>query len=264
MSTVAGMDPRVRARRIAVARSEGRRRFRRLLALGTATVLVAALILASRSPLLDVDHVAVAGAAHSGDAQVRARAAIASGRAMTSVDLDAAATRVEALPWVGTAQVTRRWPGTVRVSVTERTPVGVAGRGAGAVVVDRDGRILGAATAADAELPLVGPDPVAGPGGWIPEHRRPVAALLADLPSSIRPSVAEATIDDRGLVVILDTGIRVHLGDRSRLRAKTEAIGVLLADADAATIATIDVAVPGAPALTRRAVPLTTDEVGGA
>jgi cell division protein FtsQ len=170
---------------------------------------------------------------------------------MTSVDLDAVEARVEALPWVADATVSRRWPGTVVVRVRERTAVAVAGVGSGAVVVDRHGIVLGPATAAD-RLPLAGPDAVAGPGERVPADKRRVVAMLAVLPSRLRAEVAQGTVGADGLGLVLRDGIVVNLGDPSRIETKADVITVLLAKADRATIATLDVAVADAPAITRQ------------
>lgn len=269
------MDPRVRARRIEVARRTGRRRFRRALVLALVVSALGAAVAITRSSLLDVDTIEVRGADRTGDDAVRQVAGIDRGRAMTSVDLDRAADRVEALPWIDSTSVRRRWPGAIQVEVTERRAVARAGDGPGAVLVDAEARILGAVGAGDADLPLAGPDPVEGLGSLLPPVRRPVVALLATLPDSLRAEVAEGTTETSGLGLVLHDGITVHLGDATRLRAKSDAVAVLLAEADRPTIATIDVAVPGAPALTRRPTetrdapsapdaPLTNDEAGGA
>ncbi|QXC62268.1 FtsQ-type POTRA domain-containing protein [Aquihabitans sp. G128] len=249
------IDPRLAARRAEVARDRGRRRLRRLLALAVVTVLVLAAVGLTRSTALDVDHVRVAGATHSGADTVRTRAGIPTGRAMTSVDLGAATRRIEELPWVADATVVRHWPGTVAIDVTERVAVAVAGDGPGAVLVDRDGRILGSATGGSLGLPTAGPDPIEGPGSFLPAARRPLVALLADLPVPLRSQVDRGLLVEGGYGLLLDDGIRVDLGGATRLRAKSEAVLGLLQQADRRTLATIDVTVPGAAALTRKKGP---------
>lgn len=244
------MDPRLRARRVEVARDKGRRRLRHMAALAVVAALVIGAVFATRSPLLDVDAVRVTGSRHAGVGATLEAAGIAPGRAMTSVDLVAVASRVERLPWVARADVTRQWPGTVRVQVTERTAVAVAGEGPGSLLVDRDGRILGPPTAGEA-WPTTGPVPAQGPGGELSPPRRSVVRMLADLPPALRSEVARGVVTAGGLGVVLHDGIRVRLGDSSRLRAKSAAVEVLLAEADRSTIVTIDVAVPDAAALTR-------------
>jgi len=256
------MDPRLQARRVEVARDQSRRRRHVIVALAMATALVLIGLVVARSRLLDVDTVRVTGAVRSGPDVVRAVAAVAPGRPMTSVDLDAVEARVEALPWVAQATVTRRWPGTIDVRVGERTPVAVVGRGSDVVVVDRDGAVLGPALGTD-RLPLVGPDPVLDPGERLPAGQRRIVAMLAELPADLRDDVARGTVSGDGLGLVLRDGIEVDLGDPTRIGAKADAVTVLLAKADRTTIATLDVTVAGAPAVTRRA-PLTVDEPGGA
>src|SRR4051812_31048214 len=70
METRLRIDPRIRERRIAVKRDEGRRRLRVLIgAVSTATVIGGALA-ATHSALLDVDHVKVEGAARTASADI--------------------------------------------------------------------------------------------------------------------------------------------------------------------------------------------------
>lgn len=244
------MDPRLRARRIEVERDRGRRRLRRLVALAVVTAVVVLGIAVARSPLLDVDTVVVDDARATGDDVVRRAAGIERGRAMTSVDLGAAEARVEDLPWIAAATVTREWPGTVRVQVTERTAVAVAGRGSAAVLVDRDARILGPAGDVD-DLPVASRAVPGEPGERLAADDRPVVALLARLPDDLLAQVDRGRVDGEGLGLVLRDGIEVHLGDGTRVRAKSAAVLVLLEQADRPTIATIDVSVPGPAALTR-------------
>ena len=64
-------------------------------------------------------------------ADVAAAAGVQHGDRMTGVDTGEVAARVEAMPWVRTASVSREWPSTVRVTVTERRPVAVVGGASG-------------------------------------------------------------------------------------------------------------------------------------
>jgi cell division protein FtsQ len=259
------MDPRLRARRIEVARSQGRRRRRRIVALALVTVLVLAAVGLSRSVLLDVDVLTVAGATRTGEATVRDVAGIRRGRAMTSIDPDAVEARLEARPWVADASVRRKWPGTVRIEVRERVPAAIVDAGASATVVDGEGRLLGPATAADADLPSAGPSSGAEVGERLPAARRRLVAVLAALPAELRAEVERGTIGADGLGLLLDDGVEVRLGDPTRLQAKADAALVLLAEADRATMAVVDVSVDGTAAVTRTEDPaLTPSEPGGA
>jgi cell division protein FtsQ len=243
------IDPRVQARRVEVARDQGRRRRRRLLAALGVVVVVGGAFAVTQSPLLDVDEVAVAGADRSGVPAVQRAAGIVPGRPLVSVDEAAAVARVEALPWVADAEVTSHWPHTVRIRVTEREAVAVAGRGPGAVLVDRTGQVLGPAVAS--ELPVVLTASVPAAGQRLAAQSRGAVAVVAALPPVLADQVATVERQKNSLVVTLDDGIEVELGDRTRLQAKSDAALALLEQAGRATIATIDVSVPGTAALTR-------------
>lgn len=243
------IDPRVQARRVEVARHQGRRRRRRLVAALAVVVIVAGAFAVTQSALLAVDRVVVAGADRSGAPAVQSAAGIVPGRPLVSVDEPAAEARVEALPWVAGAEVTSHWPRTVRIRVTERRPVAVAGEGPTAVLVDRTGQVLG--PAAGAELPVVVTASRPEPGRRLTPQARGAVAVVAALPRALAGQVATVERHTSSLLVTLDDGIEVELGDATRIRAKSEAALALLEQAGRATIATIDVSVPGTAALTR-------------
>ena len=85
-------------------------------------------------PTVDVDRVEVRGAQHTSVAAVTdATGLVSQGHAMISVDRFALAHRVQRLPWVGTAPVTRPWPNPRPVPTTPPAPRGappVPGRAA--------------------------------------------------------------------------------------------------------------------------------------
>lgn len=252
----AGIDPRLNARRIEVARAQGRKRLRRLGVLMVITALVLGGVAVTRSSLLDVDRVTVAGADNSGRDSVLDAAAIPAGEAMVSVDVQKVEARVEQLPWVAEASVSRSWPGTVDIEVTERTAVAVAGDGASAVLVDDEGRILGPAHGRRS-LPAIGVAAPGEPGTFLTDEARELVDVVSALPPDLLAEVDTATSEGEAPVLVLSDGIEVRLGDSTRLRSKAEAATALLDQADRPTIATIDVSVPSAAALTR-------DDPGGA
>ena len=117
------IDPRIRERRIEVKREAGRKRLRVLLGAIVAFVAVGTVYLTVESPLLDVDHVRVTGVQHLDSATVASAAGVQIGAPLLRVDTGAVAARVERLPWVASATVSRALPGTLRITVTERVPV---------------------------------------------------------------------------------------------------------------------------------------------
>jgi cell division septal protein FtsQ len=127
--------------------------------------------------------------------------------------------------------------------------VAVVGTGDGAVLVDADGLVLAAAPEG-AALPTV-PGAAAPAGSSVADRQRQAVAVVARLPDGLAAEVAQAHRTRVGVVLELQDGIEVRWGDASGGEAKAESLAVLLAQADRATIATIDVTVPRAATLTR-------------
>lgn len=243
----ARIDPRLRDRRVAVKREAGRRRLNRLLMVLGALGVVGLVVALSFSALTDVDHVEVEGATHTDTAAVRAAAGLA-GASMMWLDPDAAATRVQALPWVDTATIRRGWPGTVHVVVKERTAVAWIALGASVALVDGTGRVLGTQPADAVGRPrveLTGTATVPSPGKTLASaNAADVAARLTE-PLSTRAVVVQA----EPLVVFLDDGTEVRLGDSRSIPEKIEAADAVLAARGDAPFRYIDVRVPTAPAV---------------
>jgi cell division protein FtsQ len=101
------------------------------------------------------DEVRVEGARTIGAAEVRKVAAVPVDVPLAQVDTAAIAARVRALPAVEEVRVTRSWPGTVTVVVTERTGVAVLARGRQFVLVDAGGVPFRTVAARPSALPLV-------------------------------------------------------------------------------------------------------------
>lgn len=258
------IDPRIRARRIAVQRDEGRKRLRRLV-LGTGGVVIAVGLWGlTRTPLLDVDHVRVAGAHRSGAAAVAAAAGIEAGDALLTTDVGAAAERIAALPWVQTVDVSRKWPGTVEIAVVERqaaaaVPAKVAGgEPARWILVDASGRQLEVVPdpgpgVLRIEVPPVSPETGAllGKGAdAVLELASGRPAALQDRLLAMRPApggAVEATVR-----LPNDLLATVRFGRPTQASVKWLALLTVLEGAEPAGLQVIDVRVPSAPALTRR------------
>lgn len=244
-------DPRMRARRVDVARSRGRRRMRRIKGVLAAICAVVWALVALRSPLLDVDRVHVVGTERVPEAEVRrAAATTATGTPMVEVDLGRAREGVAALPWVDEVRVTRMWPGSIRIVVSERHEVATVEHEDGWALLDAEGRVL-AVVDARPDLPALPGERTAAPGRTLGADDRRALAVLADLPSALRAAV-EATDDGPdGLELVLDDGYRVVLGDGTDLAAKAEAAEAVRQHAgDGGEACRIDVRVPTAPVLT--------------
>jgi cell division protein FtsQ len=264
------VDPRLRARRREVLRSEGRRRLRRLgVVAGVAGAGLAGWLLAL-SPLLDVDQVVVRGAQRSGPELVREVTGVLPGQAMVTLRLDQAAADVEELPWVATATVERRWPGTVTVSVTERRPVAAvavpaagSGRDLAAgpswILVDDQGRQLAVVSSPEPELGSIeGGDEEPRPGNQVGPVTAGALQLLVELRAAVPSEPARVVVTpDGSLQAVVGDGNgaewQVRFGAPVRLADKVLALRTLVergALAGAAAGVVVDVRVPEAPVLT--------------
>ncbi len=250
------VDPRFRERRIAVRKDAGRRRLKRLLVLVGLAVTALAAVIVLRSPVLDVDEVAITGAARTGDAQVHEVAGIDVGAPLLLVDLGAASQAIEALPWVAEAEVTRELPGIIEVQIREREPVAVVSGSGRAVLVDGTGQVLADAPPADPSDPSAPFVHVVAPAAP-PAVGRVVDRDLAtaiDLAGRLRvnPAGAVAAVHlEPALRLQLVTGAVVELGDASGIDAKIEAFRTVHARVDATCLEAIDLTVPTHPVVTR-------------
>jgi len=258
MSAVApprpSLDPRLRARRAAVAREAGRRRLHRLVALGA--VLGALLVVAgvSRSPLVAVHHVRIAGAQQTEPAGLSAAIGPVQGRPIYAVDTGAIRRRLEALPWVKTARVERSWPQTITVTVGERTAVAVARAADGSErLVDADARVLATTARPPPDMvEIVGPSPPGDPGTVLGAGARDALAVVDALPLTLagRITQAEWTGDGQVRLALAPYG-RVLVGTPTQLPQKLLALTTLLGRVKPEEVGEIDLRAPDAPALRR-------------
>ena len=256
-ATVA-LDPRFRRRRIEVRRQEGRRRLVVIAGiLGVAGTAVVGWV-ALRSPLLDVDAVRVTGAVRTPVAEVVAAAGVRPGQALVDVDPDAAASAAARLPWVLRARVTRDWPGSVSIQVTEREAVAVARVDDRTwALVDVDSRVLASVAEPPPGLPTVsGTAPVGPPGTRLGPAWAPLLEVATAAPRPLLgrlQAVAEA--EDGGVELRLAPDGIVRFGPPEQVEEKFTAIATVLAQVDTENLAVLDVRIPRAPVLTRREAP---------
>jgi cell division protein FtsQ len=90
-----------------------------------------------------IDQVNLSGQHFAGDGDIFDALDLRNVRTFASFDSDAALKRIERVPWVASAQLTRVYPGTLDIAVRERTPAFVWVRGDTSYLVDATGRTLG-------------------------------------------------------------------------------------------------------------------------
>jgi cell division protein FtsQ len=176
------------------------------------------------SSWLAVSSVQVRGLDSIPRATVVQAAAVPAGEPLARLDTDAIEARVKALPAVADAEVTRSWPNTVTVTVTERVAVVVLTDGDRYELVDAAGVAFRTVTSRPDGLPQAR---VSGP-------RRDVtvrsvvtvsAALPADLRGRVRSIVAESP---DSITLELDGDVKVVWGSAERSDRKTEVLLALM------------------------------------
>lgn len=156
------------------------------------------------SPVFAVDRVEVVGARDEPVQEVRAVAGVRPGSSMARLDTDAIAARLSGLPRLAGVTVQRRWPSTVVLRVSERTPVAVAPGPGGPRLVDRTGFAYAPASGPTPGLPELTASQVS------PQDAGTVAAMLAlaAIPAPVRAALVAVHADGPYDVVFRLTGGR--------------------------------------------------------
>ncbi|MBS4999197.1 MAG: FtsQ-type POTRA domain-containing protein [Actinomyces sp.] len=168
---------------------------------------------------------------------VRSSIASFEGVPLTRLDTQAVARAVESNVAVRSASVSRRWPTSLRVSVTMRTGMAVEAASGGYWLVDDQG-------VAFQQVPSVGEYPLA----TLPEDRATgaadIASVLGALDEATRAQVAAVTSTGTQVNFTLRGGQTVKWGTRGDAPQKARVLATLLANVQASTY---DVSSPNHP-----------------
>lgn len=199
-----------------------RRRWIALLTVLTAATVVYFLFFTS---MLGVRSVEVIGNSAVSTERLLEAAGVPDQEPMLALDTDVVRERVEALPGVATVEVSRSWPSTVEIEVSERTPIGYYDTGEKLHLVDGNGVVYKEISKKPARLPeltlpRVAPDdPVT----------RAVTAVLAAIPRELRDRVVSAGAETPGSVKLtLADGKTVRWGDADQSDRKAKVLAALM------------------------------------
>lgn len=246
-------------RRRQVIRARVRRRRRALGLVLAAAATGWLLVVVSRSSLFGVSDVKVTGADTLEPEAVVAAAGVDLGEPVLQVDLAAIRARLEAMPRVAHATVTRVPPSGLRIDVTERRPAAAIASQGRFWLVAADGTVLEPAPSRPRGLPYlagVPSDPATLEAGYRfgadGAYRNAVSAYTSMDPQLRRQvrGVTAKTVE--GLRFTLDGGVVLIYGAAERQAAKDTAALLLLRHAKAARkeVRTVDVRAPSTPVLT--------------
>jgi cell division protein FtsQ len=218
------MDPRVRARRIAVRRAKGRKRLI-WVAIGAAilVVLVGAIAILASS-LFDVRTIDVQGAVYTDPQQLSAIVDELKGDAILLVDTRQIERQLESIAWVESARVSTQFPHRVFIDIRERKPIATfAGSDGKFRVIDRDGRVLDIVDGVPIDYMLItGANPDVERGQFAGRPFASAAQLAIALPPAVRALTESIGVDATAgnLTLQLRNDVKVQLGPAADLSTK--------------------------------------------
>lgn len=222
------MDPRMRARRIATKRAEGRRRLVVVGIVAAVVLLLVGAIAVVASPIFDVREVRVQGAVYTDADVLREVVASLEGEPVLLVDTEAAERRLSEVPWIERVSVVTDFPHTAVIDIRERRPVAVfQGSDAQFRIIDVQGRVLDVIGGRPVAYPLVtGRHPDTPRGQYAGAPYAAAGRLVLALPAEIRSLLVDMGLDSgTGLLSMQLRGagdriVEVRLGDESALDDK--------------------------------------------
>ncbi|RKT56881.1 cell division protein FtsQ/DivIB [Saccharothrix australiensis] len=193
---------------------------RRLVAVLSLLVVTGVVVAVWFTPVFGVREVQVRGTVELTPDEVRAAAGIEQGTPLARLDVEDVKGRVRAVPRVAAVELERALPGTVRLTVRERAPVGVALLGDGAHLVDATGK--------DYAI-------LAQPPAGLPELKAERGAMTAavtvlnGLPEALRREVlVVAATTGADVTLTLTAGREVRWGSSADTARKAAIVQVLM------------------------------------
>lgn len=214
--SIAGQARRNRHRR--------RRRWLRVAVPFLALVLIAAGVwVVGFSAALSVQRVQVTGLDDLGHQRIVRAARVPMRRPLARLDVGAIEQRVTDIKRVESAKVTRSWPNTVKIAVTERKPLYRVKRDDHLLLVDHAGIAFPAAAKQDKKLPRATVDPTQS------DLLSDLGTVTAALPKSLRGKIRQVDAGSRDTVELkLTKGRTVIWGNASESELKAKVTAGLL------------------------------------
>lgn len=249
------MDRRVRERRRLVNREHGRRRAGLIFLCVLAVVAVALFLWLRSSAVFAVEEVSAPVTHHITQEQIADAVSAVRGVSLLKVSTGAIEKTLEALPYVRSIHVYRRFPNRLEIRLQEYEPVARVRAGDGKVwLVANDGRLLEKTGAQGASpLPLIIPaerfaGQAAATAPLIVVATLPVALLLQTSEvASILPPVEQVSVSSGGDVVVhLQGGTQLRLGAPTDLKQKMMVAAKIIQDylRDGKTLEYVDASAP--------------------
>ncbi len=186
-----GIEPRMRERRAAVKRAQGRKRLKWLVAAFVLVIVAVAVLATFGSSLFAIkaDQVTVTGNVYTDPERLQAVIDDLVGTPVLVADTQQAERDLEAIPWVDEAKVTTHFPHAAQIDIRERQAMATyQGPDGKFRVLDREGRVLDVLEKYPfAYVLITGPDPVdLEPSEFAPQGYQGAAELAKNLTGTVR------------------------------------------------------------------------------
>lgn len=242
------MEPRVAERRRSVSEDRARRRLRWILATIVTIAVIAFGFWMVRSPFLSVSSIDVFGAVRSNPAEALSGLGMGVGTPTIDVDGGAIERAIEADPWIASAEVSVRWPGSITITVTEHDPVAPVRTGSGWMLVSLASTVLEPAPSPPGDSAVIDID--LGPVSVGDVIENPMVRGAVSFIAALRPDLVAGAVlysEGDGLYATV-AGHSVRLGRPVDLATKATVLAVLI-DKGLDEGATIDLIAPLRPAV---------------
>ncbi len=218
------IDPRVRARRIAVRRAKGKKRLIWVAIAAAILLVLVGAVAVLASSLFDVRTIDVQGAVYTNPQQLSSIVDGMRGEAILLVDTRSVERQLENIAWVESARVSTQFPHRVFIDIRERKPIATfAGSDGKFRVIDRDGRVLDVVDGVPIDYMLItGANPDVERGQFAGRPFASAAQLAIALPSEIRALTRSIGVDATAGDLTLQLGekVEVQLGPAADMSAK--------------------------------------------
>lgn len=205
----------------------------------TGRTIVARVWTAGSRQGLALENVEVVGRQRQSAASILAALGVRRGMPMLEIDLAAARARLQALPWIRSADVERQLPDTLFIRLIEREPFAFWQRNGALSLIDRDGTVIPTDTLAQyaPRIVLVGDD--------APAQAATLIDMLATEPALARRVNAAVLYGSDRWTLRFDTGVAVALPETAAPAAWHRLAGLETQDhLLERSIATIDLRLP--------------------
>ncbi len=239
----ASMDPRLRARRIAVKRAVGRRRLRWFVLAGVVVVLVTGVLAALGSSLFAVQRgkITISGGNEMSQTDLAAAVDRLAGHPVLLINTHSIEAQLKRSPWVRDARVTTSFPHSASIEILDRIPLATyQGSDSKFRIIDIDGVVVDVIDGQPIEFMLItGPGVNASAGTSSGVAFTHAAELVQALSPAVRSRTASVTVSDTGaLGLVFHSGAKVVFGAPTQLLDKLTRLEAFLKRSEGAQCTT--------------------------